>query len=191
MDVPLPEWREVYRSWIDMGADAVIASHPHCPQGYETYKNKPICYSLGNFCFDPVGKKVHNHWFESLCCTLNIEAPHHASVELRPIIYDHTNGYIKDNDTEEFAVHWTHLNNMLHDEQAYMEEVNKCVKQLYPHYMGQFSRGGFITGLFQKGLAKGLADGMVNRGFFNKLHALNNIRCESHRWAILRAMQQH
>lgn len=35
MDVPLPEWRDVYRLWIEMGADAVIASHPHVPQGYE------------------------------------------------------------------------------------------------------------------------------------------------------------
>lgn len=36
---------------IDAGADAVIGSHPHVVQGTETYNNKPIVYSLGNFCF--------------------------------------------------------------------------------------------------------------------------------------------
>lgn len=32
IDVPLPEWRDIYKLWIDLGADAVIASHPHVPQ---------------------------------------------------------------------------------------------------------------------------------------------------------------
>ena len=51
IDVPLPEWRSRYREMIDLGCDAVIAHHPHVLQGYELYKEKPICYSLGNFCF--------------------------------------------------------------------------------------------------------------------------------------------
>lgn len=34
-----------------MGADAVIAGHTHCPQGYEMYNGKPIIYSMGNFFF--------------------------------------------------------------------------------------------------------------------------------------------
>jgi poly-gamma-glutamate synthesis protein (capsule biosynthesis protein) len=36
---------------IDNGADMVIGHHPHVVQSIETYKNKIICYSLGNFCF--------------------------------------------------------------------------------------------------------------------------------------------
>ena len=36
---------------IDCGADLVIGTHPHVLQGYEKYKGKYICYSLGNFCF--------------------------------------------------------------------------------------------------------------------------------------------
>ena len=51
VEYPLPELREIYRELIDLGADAVIASHPHIIQGLETYKDKPIAYSLGNFCF--------------------------------------------------------------------------------------------------------------------------------------------
>lgn len=36
---------------IDAGADLVIMHHPHVVQGMEIYKNRTICYSLGNFCF--------------------------------------------------------------------------------------------------------------------------------------------
>ena len=36
---------------IDLGADIVVGNHPHVIQGIEVYKNKTICYSLGNFSF--------------------------------------------------------------------------------------------------------------------------------------------
>lgn len=39
-------------SWIDHGADFVIGGHPHVIQDAETYKGKPIFYSLGNLLFD-------------------------------------------------------------------------------------------------------------------------------------------
>ena len=40
-----------FRTLVDAGADAVIGMHPHCPQGYEHYRGKPIVYSTGNFLF--------------------------------------------------------------------------------------------------------------------------------------------
>jgi len=40
------------RRLIDEGAAAVVGGHPHVTQGAETYKGKPIIYSLGNFVFD-------------------------------------------------------------------------------------------------------------------------------------------
>lgn len=48
---PSPEKVTLYRLWADLGADAVIAMHTHCPQGYEIYNGKPIIYSMGNFFF--------------------------------------------------------------------------------------------------------------------------------------------
>ena len=36
---------------IDAGADLVIMHHPHVVQGMDIYKNRSICYSLGNFAF--------------------------------------------------------------------------------------------------------------------------------------------
>ena len=41
--------KETYRFFVDCGADAVINHHQHCYSGYEYYKDKFICYGLGNF----------------------------------------------------------------------------------------------------------------------------------------------
>ncbi|MGB9979593.1 CapA family protein [Methanobacterium sp.] len=43
---------ELSRKCIDEGADIVVGSHPHVPQGIENYKGKIIFYSLGNCVFD-------------------------------------------------------------------------------------------------------------------------------------------
>ncbi len=40
------------RSFIDAGADLILGSHPHVPQGIENYNNKIVAYSMGNFLFD-------------------------------------------------------------------------------------------------------------------------------------------
>lgn len=76
IDVPTPEIIARYRDFIDYGADGVIASHPHCPQGWETYKERPIFYSLGNFFFNSKAtvdfKCDKPHWYEGLCVVLTI-----------------------------------------------------------------------------------------------------------------------
>lgn len=191
MDMPLPEWRDIYRQWIDLGADAVIASHPHVPQGWEIYNNKPICYSLGNFCFEALKEKnVPAHWYESLCCVLDVSKSHDIEMQIRPIKFDAKNLYISDDNSTEFAEHLKWMNDTLSNDEAYKNEVDKGVKKLLPHYMGMFSRGGMVTGILQKNFIKGFLEGLMGRGFFNKVHALNNIQCESHRWAILRALKQ-
>ena len=44
--------RQLARLMIDAGADAVVGGHPHVTQDTETYRGKPIIYSLGNFLFN-------------------------------------------------------------------------------------------------------------------------------------------
>ena len=78
VDIPTPETIARYRDFIDYGADAVVGTHPHCPQGWETYQGKPIFYSLGNFLFnskEDYSYRAWNrpHWYEGLCVILNIK----------------------------------------------------------------------------------------------------------------------
>jgi poly-gamma-glutamate synthesis protein (capsule biosynthesis protein) len=44
--------RELARWLIDHGVDAVVGSHPHCIQPFDSYRGRPIIYSLGNLVFD-------------------------------------------------------------------------------------------------------------------------------------------
>lgn len=48
---PSPGQKLRYRELVELGADAVIGGHTHCPQGYEIYHGTPIIYSVGNFFF--------------------------------------------------------------------------------------------------------------------------------------------
>lgn len=50
-EMPEDYQRKLGQDCIDAGADLVIGSHPHILQGFEVYKGKVICYSLGNFLF--------------------------------------------------------------------------------------------------------------------------------------------
>jgi len=54
------------RSFIDAGADLIVGSHPHVPQGIDAYNNKLIIYSLGDFLFDSA-TRMYNHGMMIRC----------------------------------------------------------------------------------------------------------------------------
>src|SRR5690349_3122220 len=49
---PSERQKQFARAMIDAGAAMVVGSHPHVTQGAESYRGKPIVYSLGNFLFN-------------------------------------------------------------------------------------------------------------------------------------------
>jgi poly-gamma-glutamate synthesis protein (capsule biosynthesis protein) len=49
---PVPAQRLDAHRLIDAGADALVCHHTHTLQTIETYRGRPIYYSLGNFIFD-------------------------------------------------------------------------------------------------------------------------------------------
>lgn len=51
---PSPEMVRRCRFMVDMGADAVICCHTHCPLPWEIYAGRPIVYGLGNLIFEPL-----------------------------------------------------------------------------------------------------------------------------------------
>lgn len=44
-----PEIRNLFKSYIDIGADVVYNTHTHVPSGFEKYKDGIILYGMGNF----------------------------------------------------------------------------------------------------------------------------------------------
>ncbi len=82
--MPSPRVKERYRMLCDIGADAVIAMHTHCPQGYEIYKGKPIVYSMGNFYFPSREQRpANNYWYYGYMSLLTIEKKN-VSLEIMP-----------------------------------------------------------------------------------------------------------
>lgn len=59
-DIPNPYTRDRYIKYLELGADVVVAHHPHVPENYETFDDgKAIFYSLGNFIFDTDYQRAH------------------------------------------------------------------------------------------------------------------------------------
>ena len=58
--LPNPYTRNRYLKFLELGADLVVAHHPHVPENYELFEDgKAIFYSLGNFIFDTNYQRAH------------------------------------------------------------------------------------------------------------------------------------
>ncbi len=80
---PSPEMVRRCRFMIDMGADAVICCHTHCPLPWEIYAERPIVYGLGNLIFESTGKNSEG-WCEGYLAILTIDQ---GQVRLETIPY--------------------------------------------------------------------------------------------------------
>jgi hypothetical protein len=82
---PGPDERERARRAIDLGADAVVAHHPHIVQPCEIYRDRPLFDSVGNFAFGSGNSKA-----EGLLVGFRVSATD-LTVELYPL-------YVKNRD---------------------------------------------------------------------------------------------
>lgn len=182
IDAPLPEWRELYHFFIDWGADAVIGTHPHVPQGWEVHKGKPIFYSLGNFYFDAL-ESPHPYWHRSIAVVLSIE-DNKISYQVHNIRYDE--GHISLDKGDDIESHNEFLCRLL-SEDLYMDYINKMSRIFWKTYQNWLVRGlgafSFNLGLIPS--IKTCVYSLIKKR--PKTLLVNTIQCESHRWTILRA----
>lgn len=187
-DQPLPEWRRQYKYFIELGCDAVVASHPHVPQGWEYYNGKPIFYSLGNFCFQKQSHSCDPHWYESLGCVLSYDASGECKIDTYPLIYDDIKNEIRIDDRKEAIQHIAELNETLNDIRKYWNFINTRLPLEFDTYMWLFS----ISGMYQKISLRAYVEYLLRRILGKKrsmVHLLNNLQNESHRWAIERIIR--
>lgn len=181
IDVPLPEWRNRYREMINLGCDAIIAHHPHVVQGFEIYNDKPICYSLGNFCFS--GGVIPNteEWNIGALAILEFGA---NSIELTLKGCQLKKGHLSLVEPDIWQRKMDQLCLYL-DKDNYLERVNDSCKKMMRDYWQLFAMGGLFSpeALSFKNLAR------IPLHKYNYVHLLNNIQCESHRWCICRALK--
>lgn len=136
IDIPMPETVARYRDFIDYGADGVIAAHPHCPQGWEEYKDRPIFYSLGNFLFN--SKEGYDyratnrpHWYEGLCVVITIDNGNISWEVVNTQNVDNV-GIVIDQD-ETRSKHNNYLCELLHDNAEYRKVMNNECHRLAVH----------------------------------------------------------
>lgn len=185
---PLPELRTLYRHWINMGADGVFASHPHTPQGWEMYNNKPICYSLGNFCFENHSASLPPYWNYGLMAQVILDKEG-AKLVMKSVAFDLAACILNSTEDDEFCQHVREVMSILHDDKKYMEEVNSYCMRLQDLYDRAFSDSGYMKYNVLK-YSKQVILKMVGREHvFSPVYIINNLQCEVHRWAILRAFK--
>lgn len=84
-DSPTKRQKELAHLAVDSGADLVIGNHPHWFQPIETYKDKVIVYSHGNFVFDQMWSKRTE---EGIVGKYTFSGRKLTNVELIPVIID-------------------------------------------------------------------------------------------------------
>lgn len=186
VDAPLPEWKSLYKHFIDLGADGVIGTHPHVPQGWELYKGKPICYSLGNFYFDSVAN-LHSFWDKSLVA--QIEIGDNDDVKLRVVNIVSDNGRVDIDNSERTKRHNEEICALLQNSNAYSNYINQISRKCWQEYQIWMVRGigAISTKLGFKESLKSIYCVLFRPRAKSLL--INTMQCESHRWTILRAQR--
>ncbi len=166
---PSPGAVNRYHLFCDLGADAVVAMHPHCPQGYEYYKGKPIAYSLGNLYFYSTSERKDNSsWYYGYMAELEFNKSKQIKLNAIPYRYNKVcslisvlTGERKDKFSE------------------YLNQLSKPIKTgeikaLFNSWC--MMREGYTNGL--SSFDKKYWTGMQNQELYNIKNLLN---CESHR----------
>lgn len=187
IELPLPEWRVRYRELIDWGADAVIASHPHVPQGWEVYKDKPICYSLGDFFFvyPDAHLPVRNR---GLVVKLNIHSD--LSLSFQCFLTEQRDYTVGLADSQEGTDCLMHLCDILR-EPTYTRSINRIALTLWDQYYRSYYEKA-VNGVPRfriVALLKFFKRLLCGQGL-NLPLLIHNNRIESHLWIVRRALSQ-
>lgn len=188
IDFPIKEWRDRYKRLCDIGVDMVIGHHPHVPQGYEKYYNSMIFYSLGNFYFDSAG--YENKSDDSYSVLLEFSKNGLKDFEI--IYHKKIDGQTCMVKKEEVCFSFYNLNGLL--ENNYLKRNDEmCIELFHKYYYSYYESA---LGVLDKDatfiqIVKFMIKKLFfkNRNLDNKqLMLLHNIRIDSHRFVVQRAL---
>ncbi len=184
---PLPEWRVVYKHFIEWGADAIIASHPHCPQGWEVYQGKPIYYSLGDFYFDEL--TYDDLWYKSI--VVELELGETINVKEHFVCFNDKTGKISIDNSERIHEYIDYANSLLQHDIDYNNYIHEMCTQRWAGIKYGILRG--VCGVSLKMRLKYIIRllGCMLLGNRDEMFLLNALQCESHRWVIERYLKNN
>ncbi|MCR5496772.1 MAG: CapA family protein [Paludibacteraceae bacterium] len=175
--LPTPRMQELYRFFVDAGADAVVNHHQHCYSGYECYKGSPIFYGLGNFCFD--SQKRNSSWNEGYMVRLDFGGES-VSFELIPFVQCDESPVVRLMEGEEidgFEKKIRELNGQIEDPSRLKASFDKFARERGDAYLS-------VLYPYQNRVLLYLARKHLFPKFLQKkrlVRFLNYMDCESHR----------
>ena len=185
-ELPSPRMKKWYRFFVDAGASAVIAHHTHIISGYETYKEAPIFYSLGNFLFDWEGQR-NKPWNKGMIVRLNFEKAKPVTFEME--FTSHNNeeaGVFLMSETEKNTMqnHLLQLNEIIADDEKLELEFQKYIETWKPimNTWIQPYQGKYLPSLYKKGFLPSIINENKKKLFTNL------IRCEAHRDILINSI---
>ena len=187
IEIPIKEWRDRYKRLCDIGVDVIIGHHPHVPQGYQKYENSLIFYSLGNFYFDTVSFEDKSD--DSYSVVLGFEK--NKDVKFEIIYHKKIAGQTCLVDKTDVSFDLKYLCDILSDgylkrnDEISIELFNKYYYGYYESALGSMPKSSFVNKI--KWMIKKLL--FPKRGKENRnLMLLHNIRIDSHRFLVQRAL---
>lgn len=177
--LPTPKQRSLFRHFIDIGVDAIVAHHTHCISGFEYYKDKPIVYSLGNFIFDYKKKYQKGLWTEGISVILKLEnefkidqiIPHYQGREKDPTLQ-----LMEPQDSDRVIKRISELSEIITDDFKFMQSWKTYLKTQENFYLSSI----YVKNLYFRALfMKGILPIRLLKSKHSRL-MLNLMRCETH-----------
>lgn len=179
---PSPEMMRRCRFMVDMGADAVICSHSHCPVPWEIYQGKPIVYGQGNLIFEPL-YKMPDIWYYGYLVKLTLESDK-VSLGIIPYFQSKSFSGARKMDSESEREFLSNIDKKNEEIQVPGLVEKKwreyCYSKRYSYLAKLFGYNRIMTKLNKKGLLTKMLHSKES-----VLRALNCVRCESHREILL------
>ena len=176
--LPSPRMKKWYRFFVDCGADAVINHHQHCFSGYEVYRNKPIFYGLGNFCFDSASDNRYRHqtWNYGFLVELTLSDNH-----IDFVIFPYEQcweipGVFLLQEHDVFNNRMSELNKIIQDDGRLETEFRLMANRKRSFYLSPFKP--YSNRLLSSLNSRGLFPSFIKRSNIRNLSAMMN--CVSH-----------
>ena len=176
---PSPGLVKKCRFMVEMGANAVICQHTHCPGCYEKHLNSHIVYGQGNLIFEPITNGPAT-WFEGFLIKINIAHDLQSSMEIIP--YHQSKSFVgakRMNKDEEALFLQTIFDRSreIEDENLVEKKWNQfCEKRKYEYLGALLGYNRILHHLNRNGAAIKF---LHSRN--SLLQAFNLTRCEAHR----------
>lgn len=176
--LPSPRMKELYRYFIEVGADAVVNHHQHCFSGFEVYKGKPIFYGLGNFIFDKIGR-INSSWNEGFLLELVFDKTDRPAYNIIP--YSQCNdsptvSLMRDDDLLNFKQRLIELNTIISDDELLLKEWKRWILDNSSYFLMDFEP--YHSRIAKALYKRGLLPSFMNKA--KKMGIINHLECESH-----------